>query len=99
MLPLSQQEQPPMASLATDVYGSPAWQLRGETERVVVCLVDGSRTSSWTVQVIRADEPLLWETYPDQASAMRRADAIRDTLIAKGWRDVPSATRPDHLLA
>jgi hypothetical protein len=63
--------------------------LRGETERVVVCLVEQHESAAWSVHVIRADEPLLWETYPDQASAMRRADHIRDSLIEKGWRAVP----------
>ena len=77
-----------MASVSTDVCVVPVWQLRGETERVVVCIVDGSGTSAWTVQVIRADEPLLWETYPDRASALRRADQIRDNLIERGWRAV-----------
>ena len=78
-----------MTTVSIDVHVSPAWQLRGDTERLVICLVRRSASSVWIVQVVRADEPLLSETYPDQASAMRRADYIRDNLIEQGWKAVP----------
>jgi hypothetical protein len=83
-----------MTALSKRVASVPVWLLRGETDRPVVCLVDGGGTKAWSVRVIRADESLLCETYPDRSSAMKRADQIRSSLIDKGWRYVSATERP-----
>jgi hypothetical protein len=75
-------QQPPFPESAV-------WQLHGTTAKDATCVIRHTPSGLWEIRIVRADETLLSETFPDAASALARANKIRDSLIENGWTQVP----------
>ena len=62
------------------------WRLSGSTDKVVECCVDQTASKAHAITVVLGPEMFLHETYPDEASAVRRAMQVRDRLLkGGGW--------------
>ena len=59
------------------------WRLNG-SNRVIDCCVSQTPSSSHSIVVLLGHETFLHETYPDEASAVRRAMQIREGLLKGG---------------
>ena len=60
------------------------WRLNGPTDKVIDCCVAQTPSSAHVLVVLLGREMFLRETYPDQASAVRRAVQIREGLLKGG---------------
>jgi hypothetical protein len=69
--------------------GKVAWRLRSSTDRIVECWVTHTAPIGYAVTVVCGSETLLHETYPDEASATRRAMQVCQKLKSSGWTDAP----------
>lgn len=65
-------------------HTAPVWRLHGTTRTPVECSVRQTPSTLYMVTVMRGSETFLDESYPDAASAMRRATQIREGLIKSG---------------
>ena len=70
-----------------NTYSEPAvlWRLRGpDGDEARATLIPGSPAS--TLVFFVNDQLDRGENFSDWASALARADAVRDDLLGKGWR-------------
>lgn len=63
---------------------TPVWRLAGSTTKLVECYVEPTSSKLHMVTVVFGSETFLTESYPDAASAMRRATHVRDGLLKTG---------------
>ena len=67
------------------------WRLNGLTNRVIDCRVTQTPSKAHAIVVLLGHETFLYETYPDQASAVGRAMQIREGLLKGGrWTALPA---------
>jgi hypothetical protein len=65
------------------------WALRGNTALLVECWVTGADDAGWTVTVTHGADTVLDERYADAETALRRARAVQEQLIERGWKPEP----------
>jgi hypothetical protein len=69
------------------------WRLNGSTNKVIDCCVTQTLSSAHALVVLLGHETFLHETYPDEASAVRRAIQIREGLLkGGGWTSAELVT-------
>ena len=72
------------------IVGGLMWRLHGETAKDVECFIRPGPSRILVLTLVRDNETLLHETYPDQQSAVVRASELRDGLLTRGWTFVPT---------
>lgn len=63
------------------------WRLHSPNGKIVECSVEPTALKVHALTIVLSSEPILYECYPDAATAMRRAVHVRDRLLeSRGWR-------------
>lgn len=71
------------------------WRLNGSTNKVIDCCVTQTPSSAHAIVVALGPEMFLHETYPDEASAVRRAMQIREGLLKGGGWTIAEPLPPE----
>ena len=71
------------------------WRLNGTTNKVIDCCVTQTPSSAHAVVVSLGRETILNETYPDEASTIRRAIQIREGLLKGGGWTIAESMAPE----
>ena len=66
------------------------WVLRGSTDKVVECCLAQTPSNAHALSVVRGRETYLFETYPNEVSAVERAMQVRDGLLKSGGWSIAS---------